>query len=560
LPSFNYIFKYILKKAFKYNVCRLVSSPQNLSFSLIVRRIAEGYPNGFGRTDVPQSLRALCLVCGTLCSLALSVRLEAARHPQSPSPGNSPDNKPVAALQSQFAQAASTTTAPKKQATGTPAPAAPPSPQSTYHPILLLVQGSDQTWSLRIGLHGPERLDRPGYPPIPLDPGDVVREGTADAWTYHAKDSQTGAPVFVHLSRTPCADPALLAAFPTAKFNFTAVMDDPQLGAHDGCARVATELFPKINNNPTDDDDDPKDKTPPPTITKFKLPVYVAYVNGQGKMLVKRGSLAKSVTGKPGSDLCLSHDGKKLLFTREESSGDVRLLDEYDFTTGQTKELLRAEVKEPFWSPDDLTIAFLEKVNAKWQLWTMPADAPEKAAALPNLGDVTTLDGWTDAHTLLGDDLQNLMWIGDDGVVKQTLPNSELYGQNQFRLSSANTVRVHPLNPDLLLVSAELAAPLPAPPPQKDATGKEITPKVAPKRDAPPAAEAFFLYEIRSKRRVLLSPFDLTSTGAEWSRDGLQIYFTGRDPASGSTTLFRIFWDGTSQTKYQDGSGFVIGQ
>jgi len=511
---------------------------------------------------VPQSLRALCLMGGTLCFVALSVRPGTARPPQTQSSANSAaaDKKSASASQPRLAQASSTSAVPKKQVPGTAAPAAPPSPQSTYHPILLLVQGSDQTWSLRIGLHGPERLDRPGYPPIPLDPGDVVRESTADAWTYHAKDSQTGVPVSVHLSRTPCADPALLAAFPAAKFNFTASMDDAQLGAHDACARVATELFPKINNNPTDDDDDPKDKTPPPTITKFKVPVYVAYINGQGKMLVKRGSLAKSVAGKPGSDLCLSHDGKKLLFTREENSGDVRLLDEYDFTTGQTKELLRAELKEPFWSPDDLTIAFLEKVNAKWQLWTMPADAPEKAAALPNLGDVTTLDGWTDPHTLLGDDLQNLMWIGDDGVVKQTLSSGELYGNAQFRLSSANTVRVHPLNPDLLLVSAELAAPLPPPPPQKDATGKEITPKPAPKKDAPQPAEAFFLYEIRSKRRVLLSPYDLTSAGAEWSRDGLQIYFTGRDPASGATTLFRIFWDGTSQTKYQDGSGLVIGQ
>jgi hypothetical protein len=453
-------------------------------------------------------------------------------------------------------QASSTTAVPKKQA---PGPAAPPSPQSTHFPILLLAEGSDQSWSVRIGLHGPERLDRPGYPPIPLEPGEVAREGTAEAWAYRAKDLQTGAPVSVHISRAPCADPALLTAFPTTKFNFTATMEHTQLGAHIGCGRVATELFPKINNNPTDDDD-PKDKTPPPTITKFKVPVDVAYINGQGKMLVKRGKLAKSVAGKPGSDLCLSHDGKKLLFTREENSGGVPILDEYDFTTGQTKELVRAEVKDPFWSPDDLSIAFLEKVNTKWQLWTMPADAPEKAAALPSLGDVTTLDGWADAHTMLGDDLQNLMWIGDDGVVKQTLSSTELYGNGQFRFSSANTVRVHPLNPDLLLVSAELAAPIPPPPPQKDATGKEIPPRPAARKDAPPPAEAFFLYEIRAKRRVILSPYDMTSTGAEWSRDGLQIYFTGRDSASGATTLFRIFWDGTSQTKYQDGSGLVIGQ
>ena len=507
---------------------------------------------------MPHSLRVLCLIGGTLLVFAQPGDLAAAPQSHQQPPAPSPVGKSTTSQPPRLAQAASTSAARNKQA-GAAVPATSPSPQSRHYPILLLVQAADQTLSLRIGLHGPERLDRPGYPPIPLDPGEVVREGTTEAWTYPAKDSQTGAPVSVHISRTPCADPALLAAFPTAKFGFTASVNHAQLGSHDGCARVATELFPKINNQPTDDDD-PKDKTPPPTITKFKVPVYVAYVNGQGKMLVKRGTLAKSVLGKPGYDLCLSHDGKKLLFTRDEQPSPLRTINEFDFATVQTKELIRANAHQAFWSPDDLQIAFLKNDAGKSQIWIAPSDVLDKAVLLPYPGDVTTLHGWVDAHTLLADDLQNLMWIGDDGIVKQTLSSAELYGQNQFRLSSANTVRVHPLNPDLLLVSAELAAPLPPPPPQKDASGKEIAPQPTPKKDAPQPAEAFFLYEIRSKRRVLLSPYDLTSSGAEWSKDGLQIYFTGRDPASGKSTLFRIFWDGTSQTKYQDGSGLVIGQ
>lgn len=530
----------------------------NLSLRRIVWRPSEGYAPKFVNRDMPQSLRVLCLISGALLVLGQPGPL-AARQSQQQCSASVPPGKTAASQQPQLAQASSTSAVRSKQA-GTAAPATPPSPQSTHYPILLLVQAADQTLSLRIGLHGPERLDRPGYPPIPLDPGDVARGGATEAWTYPAKDSQTGAAVSVHISRTPCADPALLAAFPTVKFGFTASVNHAQLGTHDGCARVATELFPRINNQPTDDADDPKDKTPPPTITKFKVPVYVAYVNGQGKMLVKRGTLAKSVPGKPGYDLSLSHDGRKLLFTRDEEPSPLRSIDEFDFTTAQTKELIRANGHQAFWSPDDSQIAFLKNDEGKSQVWIAPSDAPDKAVLLPYPGDVTTLHGWVDAHTLLADDLQNLMWIGDDGVVKQTLSSAELYGQNQFRLSSANTVRVHPLNPDLLLVSAELAAPLPAPLPQKDASGKEIAPKPTPKKDAPQPAEAFFLYEIRSKRHVVLSPYDLTSSGAEWSKDGLQIYFTGRDPASGKSTLFRIFWDGTSQTKYQDGSGLVIGQ
>jgi len=45
------------------------------------------------------------------------------------------------------------------------------------------------------GQKGPERLDRPGYPPIPLEPAEVTHEAAADSWTYHAKDTATGAPV-----------------------------------------------------------------------------------------------------------------------------------------------------------------------------------------------------------------------------------------------------------------------------------------------------------------------------------------------------------------------------
>ncbi|HYL64770.1 MAG TPA: hypothetical protein VE077_19315 [Candidatus Methylomirabilis sp.] len=313
---------------------------------------------------------------------------------------------------------------------------------------------------------------------------------------------------------------------------------------------MATELFPKIKNQSEDEDDDDTDSKPPapppPTVTHFKPPTAVAYINASGRMVVKRGTVARSVPGQPGYSLCLSHDGKKLLFTRDEQPSPLRTVNEYDLTTGTTKELIRANAYEAFWSPDDTRIAFLENVDGKWQVWSMPADAPEKAAVLYP-GEATSLYGWADAHTLLISDLQSLSWIGDDGTVKQTLSSTEFYGKGQFVVSSANTVRLHPLNPDLLLVSAELV-------PQPSAPGAKSS---AP---APQPGEGFFLYEIRSKRRVLISPPDLTSNFAEWSRDGLQIYFTGRSPGSNTMTIYRVFWDGTSQTKYQDGYGLVIGE
>jgi hypothetical protein len=438
--------------------------------------------------------------------------------------------------------------------------AAPPAPQSTHFPILLLAVGSDQSWSLRIGQKGPERLDRNGYPPIPLEPADVAREGTSDTWTYNAKDSQTGAAVAVHITRQPCLT-ATDSAPGAPKFVFAASIEHAQIGTLTGCARIAPELFPKINNklNDDDEDDDTPKPPPPPTVTKFKLPVEVAYVSANDRMVVKRGTLTKTVPGKAGYDLSLSHDGKKLLFIRDEQPNPLRTLNEYDFTTGETKELLRANVRKPFWSPDDTQIAFLEFVDGKWQVWTMPQDAPEKAAALyPSPGEVITLHGWVDAHTILGGDLQVLSWIGDDGSVKQTLTSADLYGKGQFGLSSANTVRVHPLNPDLLLVSAELAAPLPPPPAPPN--GNDTGAKDAGKKQQTLATQAFFLYEVRAKRRVILSSPNQTSSQAEWSHDGLQIYFTGRDPLNNSMTIYRVFWDGTSQTKYRDGWGLVIGE
>jgi len=443
---------------------------------------------------------------------------------------------------------------PSTQPAQTKKPAAGPAAlQSTHYPILLLVEGHDESWNLRIGLRGPERLDRTGYPPIPLEPAEVVREGATDSWIYHAKDAQTGAVVSVHITREPCSDAAA-----TTKFAFTASVEHAQIGPALGCARVATELFPKINNQPTDEDVDAKDKPAPPTITHFKPPVYVAYINGAGKLVVKRGTVARAVPGKAGYQPALSRDGKQLLYTTDDKGGDKgseRTISLYDWATGKSSELLRGSVERPFWSPDETRIAFLKSDGSRWQVWTMPRDAPEKAT-LFYPGEALHLDGWADAQTILAGDSETLSWVGEDGTVKKSVPSGELYGKDPVHLSSANTVRVHPLNPDLLLVSAE-ALPAPAAAASKSPA---VGGKDAARDAATQPAQAFFLFEIQSKRRVLLSPSNLSCSFAEWSRDGLQIFFTCREPSGTTMTIYKMFWDGTSQLKVQDGSGLVVGQ
>src|SRR5260370_26806293 len=123
-------------------------------------------------------------------------------------------------------------------------PTAPTAPQSKHFPILLLASGNNPAWSVRVGQKGPERLDRPGYPPIILEPAEIVREANGDAWTYHAKDTGTGAVVAVHLSREPCSD-----AMSATKYTFRVIVEHAQLGTLNGCARIPAELFPPITNH-----------------------------------------------------------------------------------------------------------------------------------------------------------------------------------------------------------------------------------------------------------------------------------------------------------------------
>lgn len=421
-------------------------------------------------------------------------------------------------------------------------PAGPPAPQSTHYPILLLAFGDDPYWSLRIGLKGPERLDRPKYPPIVLEPAEVSHESGVDAWTYHAKDSATGASVVVHLTREACADPV---TDPTAaprpasgKYTFRASVDHAQLPAMKGCGRIATELFPKINNQPDDSDDTAKNKPPAPTITNFKPPVAVAYLNAAGAVVLNRGTVRKTVAPS-GMELALSHDGKKLLYTRSDSkTGPDRTIVLYDFDTGKSQDLVHGYVRQAFWSPDDSRIAFLKAQDRAWQVWSFAAAAPD-AATLFSSQSVNSLHGWMDGHTLLTSDMQIAYWLSDEQPM-QTMPLTDIYGP-AFQVMSSDAIRVHPLNPDLILVSADYAsAPAGAP---KDAMG---------------LTAGFFLYEVRSRRRTVLCPPDQWGRAAEWSRDGLQIFYTR--VVTGTTSTFRIFWDGTGTQKYSSASWLVIGQ
>jgi uncharacterized membrane protein len=429
---------------------------------------------------------------------------------------------------------------PASSPANTPTPAAAPNaPVSTHYPILLLAFGSPEgtqpAWSIRIGIKGPERLDRPNYPPVTLEPIDVTREGTNDEWTYRAKDSATGADVAVHLARDTCSP----ADANGAKYTFRVVAQHSQIGTLNGCARIAAELFPKINNQPDPDDDDKPPTVLAADVIKFQLPTAIAYVAGT-KVAVGLGKVRK-VAAQDGSEPSLSHDGKKLLYTRPDNkTGPDRTIVLYDTTTGRSQDLVHGGVREAFWSPDDSRVAYLNYLDQKWQLYIFTAGAPQQGT--PVFTDsLTSLHGWVDAHTLLASDMQNAYWITDDGRTTQTVPLKEIYGDT-FDITGSDTFRVNPINTDLLLVAAPyIKAPAGAP------------------TDQMGLAAAVFLYEVKSKRRTLMSPSDEWARHGEWSRDGVQLFYTRRLSAT-SNFVYRQLWDASESKRYQEGSDLVVGK
>jgi uncharacterized membrane protein len=417
--------------------------------------------------------------------------------------------------------------------------AAPNSPVSTHYPILLLAfgspEGTQSAWSIRIGIKGPERMDRPNYPPVVLESIDVARDGTNDAWTYRAKDTATGADVSVHLTREVCSP----ADANGAKYTFRAVAQHSQIGTLNGCARIAAELFPKINNQPDPDDDDKPPVVLAADVIKFQSPTAFAYIAGT-KVAVGLGKIRK-VAAQDGSAPSLSHDGRKLLYTRPDNkTGPDRTIVVYDTTTGRSQDLVHGGVREAFWSPDDSRVAYLNFLDQKWQLYIFTAGAPQQGTAAFT-GSLTSLHGWVDAHTLLASDMQNAYWINDAGLTTQTVPLKEIYGDT-FDITGSDTFRLNPINSDLLLVAAPyVKAPAGAP------------------TDQMGLAAAVFLYELRAKRRTLMSPSDEWARHGEWSRDGVQIFYTRRLTAT-SYFVYRQLWDGSESKRYQEGADLVVGK
>jgi len=80
----------------------------------------------------------------------------------------------------------------------------------------------------------------------------------------------------------------------------------------------------------------------------------------------------------PGTELALSHDGKKLLYTRSDSkSSPDRTIVLYDFDSGKSLDLVQGSRAAAFWSPDDGPRRFSSKASGySWQVVVFPATCP----------------------------------------------------------------------------------------------------------------------------------------------------------------------------------------
>jgi len=416
-----------------------------------------------------------------------------------------------------------------------------PSPVSKHYPILILARGPDPAWSLRLGMKGPERLDRPNYPPIVLEPGEVVPEGSGTAWAYQATDPSTGANVTVKLVREPCND-----TFSGTTYTFRVEVRHAQIGSLEGCGRSAPDEFPEFRKKnqlePSEGSDTAErdKKTVLAPITHFEPPVAVAYLEPTGRVVVSRGESKKAVAA-AGKELALSHDGRQLLYTRSDAkNGAPTSIVLFDVPTGHAEVMASNGSRRAFWSPDDSRIAYLKFDGTSGRIWVAPASHPERAEALSS-PPVEQLHGWVNRTTLLATDRENAYWISEEKPL-QNVPLKEIYGV-EFQVDPSDTLRLNPLNSDLLLVSA--------------------CPSRAPSRPAASSQNAgcsFFLFELRSKRRTVLGPPDVDASSAEWSRDGLQIFFTRAAPDKSARVTDRIFWDGTGERRYASGSALVVGK
>jgi len=222
-----------------------------------------------------------------------------------------------------------------------------------------------------------------------------VTHEAADSWIYHAKDSATGAAVALHLTREACTDATNDTLTTTPRSAGSTVFElrwitRDRLDA--GCARIAAELFPKINNQPVRKKKR-QEKPParPSQISRLPLP---------SPTRICRQRCFRPWHGKEGCGARRAPNWPSRTTVRN-SSTRARIQDQprrtivlYDLDSGKSLDLLHGLVRQAFWSPDDGASSSSSFWIAPWQVWSFPAGHPESALPFHRSQLMLCTDGW----------------------------------------------------------------------------------------------------------------------------------------------------------------------
>ena len=271
-------------------------------------------------------------------------------------------------------------------------------------------------------------------------------------------------------------------------------------------------------------------------VPAFAAAATTAYLDNFGHVMIRTGLAAYPATTRRAAELSLSADGRLLLYTRDEQ-GPARSLLLCDTQTRRSRVLVSGAVSSGHFSRDGATVAFLKFAEQKWQLWTTPLEDAQKATPVYR-ENLEGFAGFAPDGALVAFDAQAVLWISPAGRVLRTVPRAEIYGPVLQKMAG-DRLRLHPRQPDLLLVTAFL-----------------VNPPASGPLDESGNLSGVFTYDLRERKLQSVTGPDLYATSGEWSAAGDRILLTKREP-TGRTAIYQTPWRGAGFSRVAAGSGMV---
>ncbi len=258
--------------------------------------------------------------------------------------------------------------------------------------------------------------------------------------------------------------------------------------------------------------------------------ITLAYIDTSDRVIYKpEGAPPRVVEAKNGYDLCLSRDGKRLLYARGIPDGPNRTMVLYDAASGKSRDVMSGLVASARWSPDNTRVSFLKMDKNAWQLWIMPAVEPSKATLISKQ-NLDFVDWMPDGKTVLAGDGQRLYWFGVDGKQQKFISTEELYGKD-YQWTSSDVLRFQPGNASRMSMSVYYME----------------TPKDVPFEEEGGFATVL-LYDWTTRKKTILLTTKTFGHDAVWTPDGTWLYYTRQEKLR-KFAVWRMHPDGSGQER-----------